>query len=137
MLRINGIGFIHLGAQHQSDRIVLATLWFSFLFLPVIPVRREQLEVLPSTGSGYAFRVLAKLPLDAAAIIKTLTLYWVVLPLAVGLPVPLLVSEVWRDRLGWSASSQIVAIGLWALLLGLWTLGVAEVHERSLRPRTS
>ena len=135
MGRINGIGPVHLGAEaRRPDGTRWATLWFTALFLPVIPIRRERLELLDHRGTGYAFRVVERGPHAWARIARTFAFGWLLVPLLVGAPLTLLVSEVWRDRLGFDASTQNIAIGAWIVWLIAWVWGLAQWHERRFAP---
>lgn len=67
-------------------------------------------------------------------IARSLLFSWLLVPACVLSPVSVLVSEVWRDQLGWSATGQMIAIGVWIAWLIGWVWALAEWHERRLRP---
>jgi hypothetical protein len=133
--RINGFGTVHLGVEaRQPDDTRWATLWITLFFLPVVPLRRERLELFEHRGTGYACRVLERGPHAWGGIARSLVFSWLLVPAFVLAPASLLVSEVWRDQLGWSATGQNIAIGVWIAWLIGWVWGLAEWHERRLRP---
>lgn len=50
--RINGIGTIYIGARDfESDGTFLTTEWFTFIFVPVFPIRSHR--VRPAGGNSY------------------------------------------------------------------------------------
>jgi hypothetical protein len=63
-MRINGIGTMWLGATAREGNRCFATLWFTFVFAPLIPIRRAKLELLPHQGAGFTYRELEKTALD-------------------------------------------------------------------------
>lgn len=138
MGRLNGIGTVHLGVEEPlGDGSVWATLWVTVLFLPILPLRRERLQLFAHHGTGYACRVLERGSLRLPRVLRSYLFCWLGVPLAVGFPLPLLVSEVWREQLGLSSSAQTIAIVAWIGWLIAWVWGLAEWHERRLRPRSS
>ena len=43
---LQGIGTTYLGWRHRDDGASTATLWFTFVYLPVVPLRRVRLRNL-------------------------------------------------------------------------------------------
>jgi hypothetical protein len=133
-MRIGGIGTMWLGASRRdSEDRRFATLWFTFLFAPIVPLRRSLLRLLPHRGSGFSCQELARGPLVAGEVVKTLLFSWIFVPVvAVGPSVPAV--EELRLKLGIPQSWQIpwIAIGIVWLAVFVWKL--ADWHERRFRP---
>jgi hypothetical protein len=136
-MRLNGIGLTLLGVGRQeTDNTAFATLWFTFLYLPIIPFQRWRVQFLPHSGSGFSYKRLARLPLDGPDILRTYFVSWLVIPAGLLGPLVLAVREVW-GALGLPAAWNLPYIGvaiLW-LVAGIWKL--ADWHENSCRPHHS
>ena len=133
-MRINGIGTMWLGASGREGNECYATLWFTVLFAPMIPIRRARLQLLPHHGAGFSYRELEKTPLAGREILSTLMFSWLLIPvLALG-PLILAISEVQR-ALGIPESFQmpmIIGAIVWLVVL-VWKL--ADWHENRFHPR--
>ena len=104
MASINGIGTGYLGWRHGEDAVSTATLWFTLVYLPVIPLRRhrlrnltdfdaERIRTLPQAvgalatiGSGFTswaehVEVLERTALDAREIAETYARCYLLVPL--------------------------------------------------------
>lgn len=133
-MRINGIGIAWLGVEPRlPDGSFWATTWFTFLFLPIFPLGRRRLKVVEE-GQDLVIQELEDSRLSWASILKTLGFSWLMVPFLVGAPMPLLVTEVWIDMLGWSQTGQNWGIGLWIVWLGVWVLGLSSWHEKRFQP---
>jgi hypothetical protein len=95
-MRINGIGTTFLGVSElDSDGVAIATLWFTFLFLPAIPLKRYRVQFLPHQGSGYAYQVIRPEGHKLADILKTYLSGWVLAPALIFGPMILAIRENW------------------------------------------
>ena len=108
----NGIGTYYLNWEHCSDGTALATKWFAIFYLPVIPLRREQISVvssgndtvttIPLLFTSYTlrdeYRVMGRVPMDWSRVVWTYVFAYLWMPIL--LAAPLLV---------------IVPLGTWAL----------------------
>jgi hypothetical protein len=102
---IQGMGTLHYGWRHFEDGTATATCWITFLWLPIIPLRKSRLRVLTDfrrdlrgdapgqialRGGGVIqedrFELIEKLPLSARDIALTLVKAYVVLPLLLVCP---------------------------------------------------
>jgi hypothetical protein len=96
-MRINGIGTTFLGVSDMDKNdVATATLWFTFLFFPVIPLRRYRVQFLPSTGSGYAYQILGEEAHSLPEILKTYISGWLLAPLLIFGPMVLAIRENWE-----------------------------------------
>ena len=96
-MRINGIGVTLLGiSPMDSQHRATATLWFTLVFLPVVPLRRYYLQFLPPRGNGFTYRILERRRFDLWDLFKTYAFGWVVYPLIILWPFPIAVIEVWE-----------------------------------------
>ncbi len=133
-MRINGIGVAYLGLEpRRPDGSFWATRWFTFIYLPLIPLGRQRLRVVEQ-GQDLLIQELEDSRLKGASILKTLVFCWLIVPGLVGTPVGVLVTEVWVDILGWSQSAQNWGIGLWIVWLAAWVLGLQSWHAKRFAP---
>jgi hypothetical protein len=133
-MQINGIGTTLLGVGSQDEHnVAIATRWFTFVYLPVIPLARLKVQFLPHQGGGFSFRIIEKLPFDAGEIARGYFNGWIATPLAAFGPMFFAVSEVW-EALGlpeaWH-SYYIAATIVW-LIFAVWQL--SERREARCRP---
>jgi hypothetical protein len=134
MVRLNGIGLTHLGIEPRGPNgDAWATVWFTFFYLPVFPLRRERIRFLPRRGSGYAFRVIERGPFDLASIARSYAFSWLFMPLVVGLPLAALTREAWR-ALGLPEALYLYAFGAWVVWACGWIWGLLSWRERCCRP---
>ncbi len=71
-VRWNGVGFGYLGKRDFDRReSFVSTLWFTFLWIPIYPVRSDRIRVLWSTGIEREYTVLEHLPLCMRQVILT------------------------------------------------------------------
>ncbi len=96
-MRINGIGTTLLGVSDMDqDGIATATLWFTFLFLPIIPLRRYRVQFLPSQGAGYSYQILSLEKRSIPEILKTYLLGWIGAPVLIFGPLFFAIRENWE-----------------------------------------
>lgn len=135
MGRLNGIGTVHLGVEEdQPDGTRWATYWVTFFFLPLLPLRRERLETYDSHTGGYTYRVVERGSLRPSRLLRTWIFCWLFVPLMVGAPMVLLITEVWQGVLGFEGTAPVSVILAWCAWLGLWVWKLADFHEASLHP---
>lgn len=134
-LRINGIGFTFLGvsAQDEQNRAT-ATKWFTFLYLPVLPLQRLYVQFLPHEGTGFSYQVLGQTPLNWKEI--ALTYFWgsLVMPVSLIGPLFLGVTEIWLP-LGLPPAGQLPYILFCCLWLGVGAWKLADRQEAQCQPR--
>ncbi|MFI5301068.1 MAG: hypothetical protein ACHREM_23540 [Polyangiales bacterium] len=137
-MRINGIGTTYLGftTRDEQDR-VHATLWFTFIFAPVIPLAPRHLQLLPHSGWGFSVQVLNKTPLVAREVLTTLLFGWILVPVAVFTPGVITIREV-RQSIGIPDSFEDGMMVLSILWMIVWVWKLADWHEarRAVAQRT-
>lgn len=107
MMRFNGIGTTLLGVGPQdNDGVADATVWFTFLWLPIIPLQRYKVKFLGSKRERVTFNLLEKESLVASEVLKTYVLGLVAVPLITLGPIVIAIREVW-DMLGFPESIHI------------------------------
>jgi hypothetical protein len=106
MSTINGVGTLRYDWSHLSDGTAEATLWFVIGFLPIVPLKRQRLQLIstaPESSSpvgvglsalGFArgfsteMAILGTAPLQLAGVLRTYFFGFVVTPfVAFGIPV--------------------------------------------------
>lgn len=104
--RINGIGTALLSWAHHQDGTADATAWFTFLYLPIMPLKKYKVHLPDSPDnepkislgqlahglSPYkrlttALAFIAESPLDAKQVLRTYLYAYLLLPLQLLLPV--------------------------------------------------
>jgi hypothetical protein len=125
----NGIGTRLLGWTHHGDGTARATVWFTFVFLPVFPLSRYELDsprasdFEPRVSVGQAlqglgqdmrlttsYRFTGRLPLSGGEVLGTYLYAYLWLPLKVFAPLALLVAgmRAFLDFEGGSATPVVV-----------------------------
>ncbi len=101
MSTLNGIGSRFNGvSQLNQHGNVHATLWFTFLYLPLIPLWKAEIKreiTLPLKEFNY--QIIQKLPLDRNEILKTYFYGWILVPLLLLGPILFLIPEI-HEQLG-------------------------------------
>jgi hypothetical protein len=133
-MRFNGIGTTFLGiSPMDEDGVATATLWFTFVYLPLVPLKRQRVRFLPQKGTGFSYQELERLPWNGREIVLTYLTGWVLFPLLIFAPLALAVTEVWQ-ALGlppsWQIPYMVVAI-IWVIVL-VWKL--SDWHEARTHP---
>jgi hypothetical protein len=107
MATINGIGTMYYGWRHSENQPSTATKWFTLFYLPILPLGRYALEVLTdfssenlvSTSSASSggvatqydyIKTISKTPLAWKEIARTYINAYILLPLLVTWPIPLI-----------------------------------------------
>ncbi len=106
MRSINGFGTVYYGWRHAADGTATATRWVALSWLPVWPLGRDHLRVLTdfrqpppltrswgglAVGQVTEYFLLARTPLVASEVLRTLAAAYLGLPLLVVGPLALLV----------------------------------------------
>ena len=134
-MRINGIGSAYLGfGPRDADDRRTATLWFTFFYLPVKPLRRHVLRLHPRRSSGQAVEPLDETPLDRSEIRRTRLYGFLLFPLLILWPVPFAVAAVGPLEEGnapWWAAPAILLAVVW-LIASTWKL--ADWHDARSEP---
>ena len=145
-----GIGMRLLGWTHHEDGTATATVWFTFLFLPLFPLSRYALfspraeDFEPAVSVRQAaqglsqsmslttqYRFIERLPLSGEEVFGTYLHAYVWLPLKIFAPLAVFiaVSELFVDF--WKASET--TIWVWGLLLCAWVGYAMAVLATQLR----
>lgn len=133
-MRINGIGTTLLGISKPDDQgTSTATVWFTFVFLPIFPIRRLRVRFLEHQGSGFTYQVISYEKLVLSELLKTLLFGWLLIPLFAVAPLILSVKEVWTG-LGFPGSLQIPYIILCVIWVGVVIWKTADRHDARCRP---
>lgn len=133
-MRINGIGTTLLGiSKPDEEGTSTATNWFTFLFLPLYPVRRMRVRFLPHKGSGYSYQIVSNEKLVLSEMLKTLLYCWFLIPLFAFAPLIFAFKEVWT-ALGLPQSLQIAYIIVCVIWVGVVIWKTADRHEARCRP---
>lgn len=86
---INGIGFRLIGrvnAPEQGEKLCFATVWFSFLYLPLFPIRRILVRA-EYTLNQLQYSIIKKTPLVLREVLVTYLWGWILLPLFIFWPI--------------------------------------------------
>ena len=72
----NGVGTVHYGrSAEMEDGSYITTVWFVFLFLPVVPIRSERILPLSLSewdlNTDFRYASLKRVPLDWPQIVRT------------------------------------------------------------------
>jgi hypothetical protein len=134
MFRIGGIGTTLLGVSAMDrDNVAIATHWFTFIYLPIIPLGRRRVRFFPHQGSGFSYELLSHEPLSIKEVLRTYFNGWILTPVLLLSPLVLAFREVWFI-LGLPASWQIPYL----VIALLWLVGSAWIaldrHEAKYRP---
>ena len=133
-MRINGIGTTLLGiSKPDGEGISTATKWFTFVFLPIFPIRRMRVRFLPHKGSGFSYQIISNERLVLAELLKTLLYCWVLIPLIGFAPLIFALKEIWT-ALGLPKSLQIPYIIAGVIWVGVIIWKTADRHEERCRP---
>ncbi len=136
-MRLNGIGTTLLGVSKMDENgVAIATLWFTFLFLPIIPLARYQVQFLPHTGSGVSFDILRPDKLVFKEVLRTYLSGWILAPALILGPIILAVRQNWEKLElpeGWYTPYVIFAIA-WFIVMFLI---VFTRLENRCRPKKS
>lgn len=153
MSTLNGMGTTRYDWESNGDGTANSTVWFVVFFLPVFPLRRERVRVLPTEkkrdgalnilaviagyGSGFEtqIQILDSIPNSIGRILKTYLLAYIGVPvLAIFLPILLMVGliagvEASGFDIHQHMSKIIAALGLG---ISLWiVVVVASILDRS------
>lgn len=132
----NGIGTRLLGWKHHEDGTATATVWFTFLFLPLLPLSRYALlspgaeDFEPAVSVGQAaqglgqsmtlancYRFIERLPLSGGEVFGTYLFAYVWLPLMIFAPLALLWFATSFINLRDASNTTVVIFGA---LLCVW-----------------
>ena len=148
----NGIGTRLLGWTHRDDGTATATVWFTFLYLPLFPLSRHALisptaeDFEPAASVGQAlqglgqhmtletdYRFIGRLPLSGGEVFGTYLFAYVWLPLKVFAPLAALVAGMLltRDPNDGSATRVWVVGSLMMVWLGYALFVLATQLRRS------
>ncbi|MCB8945715.1 MAG: hypothetical protein H6658_18355 [Ardenticatenaceae bacterium] len=135
-MRINGVGTTFLGISPMDETgVATATWWFTFLYLPLLPLGRRRVRFLPHKGTGFSYQELERLPLNGREIALTYLTGWLLFPLLMLGPMALSIKEVWL-AMGLPLSLQVpylIAAIIWVVVL-VWKL--SDWHEARTHPPT-
>ena len=134
MSTLNGIGTTLLGISPQNEQSeATATRWFTFFYLPIVPLKRYTVRFLPHKGSGFSYYILANEPLNWREVVLTYLYGWLLMPLLIFWPIPLVVREVWLAMgLPESLNLPFIFVAIVWVIIVIWKL--ADWHENRGRP---
>jgi len=124
MFTINGTGTRYNGYKMTSKPgQATATLWFTFLFIPLIPLSRHIIQPLARQGTSFTFHILAKEKLVLSEVLQTYFYGWILMPLLILWPLPFAVREVQvalhvPEKLQWIPMAFSI---IW-LIVSVWKL---------------
>lgn len=92
---VNGIGTRLYGvsipnAVGESN----ATLWVTFAYLPILPIRRYIIKRMITKPSTFRYTIIEKTPLQVKEILTTYFLGWIATPFFLLWPLPFAIKEV-------------------------------------------
>lgn len=92
---LNGIGTKFNGFKNcQQDGRCDVTLWFVFLFFPIIPIRAYSIKREQTDLRQFKFTVIERLPLNLKSVLTTYFFGWIITPILWFWPMPFAVREV-------------------------------------------
>ena len=119
MGRINGIGTALLGLRRtdwKDPNFGYATKWFTFAFLPIVPLARKKIRIVPSPrgGSGFHFQELGETSVEPHEVILTYLTGWILWPAVLFGPFFVLMGPLGKEALAyvWIFGSSIAAMVL-------------------------
>lgn len=96
-MRINGIGATLLGISAPDEfGNSTATTWFTFIYLPLIPVGRMTVRFLEHKGSGFSYTIIKKEKLVLTEIFRTYLFGWILFPLMIFGPAAIVQKGIWE-----------------------------------------
>lgn len=135
-MRINGIGVTLLGvSEYDNDGNCTATVWFTFIYLPLIPLRRLKVRFAEHKGSGFSYSIISRENLRISEILRTLLFGWVLFPLVIFGPGVLVQDSVWQ-AIGLPDFIHIpfgIAAVIWVFVSCFKLL---DRHEAKCRPKS-
>jgi hypothetical protein len=134
MMQVNGCGLTLMGLSRQDTANQChATVWFTFLWLPILPLRRESIQFQPSSDSGFSYITLERTPLVFREVAKTYLFGWIALPLLVLGPLwGLSFAATQFDGLSDYRMAMVTVSIVW-MAIAVWK--IADWNENRLRPR--
>lgn len=133
-MRFNGIGTMYLGARPTGvpdERH--ATLWFTFFFAPLIPLRRVRVRLLPHKGDGFSVRELERTALVPSELLRTWAFSLVFVPVVAALLFALvpLVQAFSSERDGLATK---IALGVAFVCFGAFLWKLMDWHQARFLP---
>jgi hypothetical protein len=113
---LNGIGTRFNGfSKPDEEGKVTATMWFTFFYLPVLPLSKQEFirEITPS--NEFRYRVISKQPLQAKEILMTYLFGWIIIPVLWFGPCILCIREI-ADKIGIPPAAE-KGFGVYELLM--------------------
>lgn len=83
---INGCGLRFLGIQRRPDGNFTATVWATFLFLPLFPIKRLLLANVMRTGSTVSYVTLQEIEMKGKEVIESYLFGLLLFPLLLSFP---------------------------------------------------
>ncbi|MCB9422203.1 MAG: hypothetical protein H6667_20540 [Ardenticatenaceae bacterium] len=134
MMRLNGIGLTFLGiAPMDENNETTTTRWFTFLFLPILPLGRSRIRFLPHKGTGFSYVELGREPIVWREVALTYLFGWIIFPALIFWPLVLAVKEVWTGlNLPQMLYTPFIIFAIVWLIAAVWKL--MDWHENRGRP---
>ena len=135
-MTINGIGTRLLNCTSvQSDRTCEGYYWFTFLYAPFIPLRKIKFIRELTDRDMFEFREIEELPKETGEILYTYFKGWVIYPLVIFWPIPIVVTEVYHGvlHLPDNLYNWAIAFAIIYLIVLVWVL--ADKYEAQGLPK--
>ena len=110
------------GRRHSRLRFAAAavayleTKWFTFAFLPIVPLARKKIRIVPSPrgGSGFHFQELGETSVEPHEVVVTYLTGWILWPAVLFGPFFVLMGPLGKEALAyvWIFGSSIAAMVL-------------------------
>ena len=95
MATINGIGTRFNGISKPNEQgVITATCWFTFIYLPIIPLWRAELIREITNPNEFRYWVINKQPIQIKEVLQTYMFGWIITPLLWFGPLILCIKEI-------------------------------------------
>lgn len=151
MSTLNGFGTQYYGWRRPSgdeQDVAEATLWVVAAFLPIVPLRRVRLRVVPTVASRPSFftvgwqgftvhtQELERLPFDVASTLKTYACGYLLTPVLLLLPILVLaLAGLVYEKVGGPGSVRRMPRGIQVAFgiagVAYWVVLLAKILDRS------
>ncbi|MCP4538462.1 MAG: hypothetical protein GY832_15105 [Chloroflexi bacterium] len=117
----------------DKNCVATATLWFTFAYLPIVPLAYYRVQFLPHKGSGFSYQVLSRESLNGFEILKTYMFGWLICPALIFGPLVPAISEIWSVfKLPESWQILYIVFGIVWMIVAAWRL--LDRHEARCDP---
>ena len=123
-MTFNGIGFRYLNASPlDKEGCYTADKWFTFLYLPILPVKRMKMKRTITKSNVSQIQFVSKSKIDPLSKLKSAFWGWIIYPSIIFWPLPMVVIEVY-EVLELPADMHSLAFGflIFYMLVVIWIL---------------